>query len=162
MYHLILALEIRAFVSNGLNVLYLNSRSLKAFVSVGDDSAASKVCKITLLQQLVQRGDYDAVCVCETWLNNSVMDCELLSGYSIYRREKEGRVGGGVSVAIKTGLQVFRRLDLEKENIKLIVNEIKTANCNPVIFFIVFVVVGFQLCTSLQLSRESCSLKIKS
>ena len=141
MYHLILALVIRAFVSNGLNVLYLNSRSLKAFVSVGDDSAASKVCKITLLQQLVQRGDYDAVCVCETWLNNSVMDCELLSGYSIYRREKGGRVGGGVSVAIKTGLQVFRRLDLEKENIKLIVNEIKTANCNPVIFFFTLFIV---------------------
>ena len=27
--------------------------------------------------------------------------------------------------------------------------------------FIVFVVVEFQLCTSLQLSKESCSLKIK-
>ena len=27
--------------------------------------------------------------------------------------------------------------------------------------FIVFVVVGFQFCTSLQLRRESCSLKIK-
>ena len=76
-------------------------------MSVGDDSAASKVCKITLLQQLAQRGDYDAACVCETWLNNSVMDCKLLSGYSIYRREKEGRVGGGVSVAITTGLSPF-------------------------------------------------------
>ena len=71
------------------------------------------------------------------------MDCELLSGYSIYRREKEGRVGSGVSVAIKTGLQVFRRLDLEKENIKLILFEIKTANCNPVIFFTLFIVRPF-------------------
>lgn len=47
-------------------------------MSLGDDSAASKVCKITLPQQLVYRGNYDVVCVCETWLKNSVMDCELL------------------------------------------------------------------------------------
>ena len=31
----------------------------------------------------------------------------------------------------------------------------------PAIFIYSFVVVGFQLCTSLQLSRKSCSLKIK-
>ena len=85
-------------------------------VSLDDDSTASKVCKITLLQQLVYRGDNDVVCVCETWLNDSVMDCELLYGYSFYRRAREGRVGGGLLFAIKTYLQAFCRLDLEKEN----------------------------------------------
>ena len=85
-------------------------------VSLDDDSTASKVCKITLLQQLVYRGDNDVACVCETWLNNSVMDCDLLYGYSIYRRGREGSVGGGVLFAIETDLQAFRRFDLEKEN----------------------------------------------
>ena len=85
-------------------------------VSLNDDSTASKVCKITLLQQLVYRRDHDVVCVCETWLNDSVMECELLYGYSFYRRSREGRVGGGLLFAIKTDLQAFRRLDLEKEN----------------------------------------------
>jgi hypothetical protein len=38
--------------SNELNAIYLNARSLKAFVPFNDDSSA-KVCKITLLQELV-------------------------------------------------------------------------------------------------------------
>ena len=75
-------------------------------VSLDDDSTVSKVCKITLLQQLVYRGDNDVVCVCETWL-------KLLYGYYFYRRGREGRVGGGLLFAIKTYLQAFRRLDLE-------------------------------------------------
>ena len=98
-------------------------------MSLGDDSATPKVCKTTLLQQLVYRGNYDVVCVCGTGLNNSVMDCELLYGYSIYRRDREGRVSGGVLVAIKTDLQAFRHLNLEKENTKLVVVEIKMLNC---------------------------------
>lgn len=56
-------------------------------MSLSDDSVASKVCKITLLQQLVYRGNYDVTRVCETWLDNSVTDCELLSGHSVYRRD---------------------------------------------------------------------------
>lgn len=43
--------------------------------------------------------------------------------------------GGQVLVAIKTGLQNFHYLDLEKENIVLIVVEIKTSNCISVILF---------------------------
>ena len=73
--------------ANRLSVLYLNQRRLKAFMSLGDDSEASKVCKITLLQQLVYRGNYDVLC--ETWLNNFVMDCELLYGYFLFQRDKE-------------------------------------------------------------------------
>ena len=42
---------------------------------------------------------------------------------------------GGVWVAIKTDLQTFRRLDLEKEKTELIVVEIKTLNCIPVILY---------------------------
>ena len=63
------------------------------------------------------------------------MDCELLYGYSIYRRGWEGSVGGGVLFAIETDLQAFRRFDLEKENAELIVVEIKTLNCFPVILY---------------------------
>lgn len=84
-YHLNLALVSSLFV-NGVSVLYLNSRNLP-FVSLSDGSVASKVCKITLLQQLVYRGNYDVTRVCDTWLDNSVADCELLSGHSIYRRD---------------------------------------------------------------------------
>jgi hypothetical protein len=85
----------------GLECLYLNSRSLKAFVQV-DDNDPSKVCKITLFQQLVYSGDYDIVSVCETWLNDSVLDSELLKGYSIFRKDRVERNSGGVLVAVRT------------------------------------------------------------
>ena len=60
---------------HGLNCLYLNTRSLKAFVKTDDN--CSKVCKINIFQQLVYCGGYDVDCVCETWLNDGVFDSEL-------------------------------------------------------------------------------------
>ena len=57
--------------TEALKTLYLNTRSLKAFVPSTTD-CTSKQCKITLLQHLVYSGTYDIVCICETWLNASV------------------------------------------------------------------------------------------
>ena len=57
-------------------------RNLKAFVRSNEDPCA-KVCKISLLQDLVYSGDYDIICICETWLNNTVFSSELLTGYSL-------------------------------------------------------------------------------
>ena len=54
---------------------------------------------------------------------------------AIYRRDREGCVCNGVLVASKTGLPGFRRLDLEKQSIELIVVEIKTPNCVTVILY---------------------------
>ena len=48
------------FFVTRVSVLYLISRNL-ASVSLDDDSVAAKVCKITLLQQLVYRGNYDVI-----------------------------------------------------------------------------------------------------
>ncbi|CAB4005602.1 Hypothetical predicted protein [Paramuricea clavata] len=60
---------------SSIECLYLNSRSLNAFVEM--DDKPSEVCKIDVFQQLVYSSDY-VVCVSETWLNNSVLDSELL------------------------------------------------------------------------------------
>ena len=71
---------------NGLNASYLNARSLKAFATDPDQpNATSKVCKITLLQRLVYSAKYDIVCICETWLNDSVLNSEPLPGYCGFR-----------------------------------------------------------------------------
>ena len=48
------------FFVTRVSVFYLNSRN-QAFVSLDDDSVAAKVCKITLLQQLVYRGNHDVI-----------------------------------------------------------------------------------------------------
>ena len=68
--------------SNCLSCLYLNARSLKAFVPSSVDPSV-KVCKISKLQDLVYTGIYDLVCICETWLNDTVLGSELLPGYLI-------------------------------------------------------------------------------
>lgn len=120
--------------SDGLNVLYLNARSLKAFVPLDGDHSC-KVRKITLLQQLVYSGAYDVICICETWLNDSVTSIELLSGYSIYRRDRRGKVGGGVLVAVMAGIHTTRRFDLERETTELVVVELVKANNKPVILY---------------------------
>lgn len=118
---------------DGLKALYLNARSLKAFVSL--DGGSTKVCKITLLQQLVVRGAYEVICICETWLNESILNSEILPGYSIFRRDRPDRVGGGILVAVKDNLRTTRRLDLEREGTELVVVELYKPNNKSLILY---------------------------
>ena len=76
-----------------LRALYLNAQSLKAIVADESDTSG-KICKMTILQQIVYSGDFDFVAVTETWLKNSVIDSEIIPGYSIFRRDREDRAGG--------------------------------------------------------------------
>ncbi len=74
------------------------------------------------------------VCVCETWLNSSILNSEILPNYgSIFRCDRTGRIGGGVLVAVKTGIQVTRRHDLEPENTEIVVIELMKSNSKPVV-----------------------------
>ncbi|CAB3993507.1 Hypothetical predicted protein [Paramuricea clavata] len=118
---------------HGLDCLYLNSRSLKAFVKTDDN--CSKICKINIFQQLVYCGGYDVVCVCETWLNDCVLDSELLPGYSIFRRDRVGKTGGGVLVAVRDTIRAKRRTDLEGNNVELVVVELFKANNQSIILY---------------------------
>ncbi|CAB4000789.1 RNA-directed DNA polymerase from mobile element jockey [Paramuricea clavata] len=81
----------------------LKDRSLKAFIPL--DETSLKVCKITHLQQLVHGGGYDVLCICETWLNDSIPDSEILPGYNIFRKDRANEIGGGVLVGIKSDLE---------------------------------------------------------
>lgn len=118
---------------NNLRALYLNARSLKAIVTA-EGSDRSKICKITILQQIVFSGDFDVVGVTETWLNNSVTDSEIIPGYSIFRRDREDRAGG-VMIAVKGGIEVKRRPDLEKDGAELVVVDLKTGNVKTVTLY---------------------------
>ncbi|CAB3983304.1 Hypothetical predicted protein [Paramuricea clavata] len=120
---------------DGFKILYLNARSLKAFVHPPGNTSP-KVCKISLFQDLVYSGNYDIVCVCETWLNNSVLSSEIIPNYgTVFRHDRTGRIGGGVLVAIKSGIQVTHRHDLETDNTELIVTELFKSNSKPVILY---------------------------
>ena len=120
--------------NNNLKVLYLNARSVKSFIAI-DNHPSNKVCKITLLQELVHAGDYEVICVCETWLNKTVLDSELLPGFNIFRKDRNGKIGGGVLIAVKEGLQATRRCDLERDGAEFVVVQINKVNNSSVILY---------------------------
>ena len=46
---------------------------------------------------------------------------ELLTGYSIFRKDRTGQTGGGVLVAVKNEFKVSQRTDLERERKEIVV-----------------------------------------
>ena len=90
--------------NNDLKVLYLNTRNIKSFITI-ENNPSNKICKITLLQELVHLGNYEVICICETWLNETVLDSELLPGFNVFRKDRKGKIGGGVLIAVKEELQ---------------------------------------------------------
>jgi hypothetical protein len=150
--------------STGLNVLYLNARSIKAFVSL-DDDPSRKICKMSILQELVYSNDYDVVSICETWLNDSVMSAEILTGYNIYRKDRPGRTGGGVLIAVKSDIRSSHRKDLERDNIEFAVVELVKDYNKSVILYTVYLPEPrqdelHQLNSSLQENSESASVVV--
>ena len=41
-----------------------------------------------------------------------------LPGFKIFRKDRMGKIGGGELIAVKEGLQVTRRCDLERDGIE--------------------------------------------
>ena len=84
------------------------------------------VSEITELHATVT--DFDCVFITETWLKPhiQVFDRGLLPGldFTIYRRVRDTRAGGGVMLAVKNNIQSFRRPDLEY-NAEVLVCELR-------------------------------------
>ena len=74
--------------------------------------------------------------ICETWLNDTVLSSELLSGYNIYRKDRSGRSGGGVLITVKHDIQSNRRFDLERDQIETVAVELLKDSYKPVILYI--------------------------
>ena len=107
---------------HNIECLYLNARSL-----------ANKTSE---LQALVT--GIDLLAVTETWLKPEIGDCELLPGndFSIHRRDRIDRVGGGTLLAVRNTILSLRRKDLES-NAEMIVCEIRP-ECRKKLLVIVF------------------------
>nr|GFB50161.1 hypothetical protein [Tanacetum cinerariifolium] len=80
---------------------YANARSLRA--------------KMGELECLVARENIDIVGITETWWNAENQWDTVIPGYKLYRRDREGRVGGGVAIYVKEGLE-STRVELEGES----------------------------------------------
>jgi hypothetical protein len=52
------------------------------------------------------------------------MSAEIFTGYNIYRKDRPGRSGGGVLIAVKSDIRSSHRKDLERDNIEFAVVEL--------------------------------------
>ena len=106
-----------------LSLMLLNARSL--------------VNKLIDFQASIYSKSVDIIIVSETWLTSAILNHEILpSCYSVYRRDREDRRGGGVLIAIKSDIYSVRRTDLET-NCELVVVEVNPSKGNK------FLVCGF-------------------
>jgi hypothetical protein len=115
-----------------------------------------KFAKLPYFSKLVYSGDYDIVSVCEIWLNDSVR--ELLKGYSIFRKDRVERNGGGVLVAVKDTISVERRFDLEYNSIELVIVELSQLNNQSIILYTYYRPPGSPLDDIQQLSSSLANI----
>lgn len=74
---------------------------------------------------IVYAKEFDIIALTETWLDQSVMDHEIIPhGYSIFRKDRSNR--RGVLLACKDNLVVTRRSDLEENQCELLWCEISS------------------------------------
>jgi hypothetical protein len=94
----------------------LNARSL----NVGCD-------KLEEISSLFSENNFDIFVITETWLNEHISsDSFAIPGYStIIRRDREGRLGGGIAIDTSNLLVVKQRPDLEIAGLKLLWIEIR-------------------------------------
>ena len=67
--------------------------------------------KIDEVREVVQQENYDLVCLVETWLQDHIHDNVVhVPWYNLIRRDRSGRIHGGVCIYVKDTIQ-FSRLD---------------------------------------------------
>ena len=107
--------------SNSLRCLLINARSLRN--------------KVLDLKTLLLEEHFPVIAITETWLDAGFMDFELgLKDYSIHRRDRQDRRGGGVLLAVHRNLISIRRRDLETVGIEIAMVEICQKSKDSVLF----------------------------
>ncbi|TRZ14453.1 hypothetical protein HGM15179_012649 [Zosterops borbonicus] len=66
-----------------------------------DISTTELIIKQKELEAMVQQQSHDVVTITETWWDDSQSWSTALDGYKLFRRDKSGRRGGGVTLYIK-------------------------------------------------------------
>ncbi len=120
-----------------INRLAINTRSLK---SIHRDSESNRtVCNLERFQNLVYNENSDVICVTETWLTDEVSNKEILhSGFTIYRKDRTNRCGGGVLIAIKTetfkSVKEYQPGIEELQQLEIVSTEGETANNKKLLY----------------------------
>ena len=115
----------------------INARSLKSIHK--DVTTNSIICNLQRFQDFVYGENLDVVCVNETLLNENISNSEILnSDYIIFRKDRVGRNGGGVLVAIKSSSfssvkEFVSNLDVMKE-LEIVSAIVKTTSNQNILF----------------------------
>jgi exonuclease III len=103
---------------NGLNIAQMNCRSM--------------VPKFEEISHIVVSTNIDVLCLTETWLDESVFDSDILiDGFTLFRKDRCERSGGGVAIYIKNDINFVDRSINEKGMLEAIFIEIVTNSNNP-------------------------------
>ena len=61
----------------------------------------------------------DIICITESWANANIGDGEInINGYTVFRRDRHNRIGGGVLLYVKHNIKALHRTDLETTHVK--------------------------------------------
>ena len=85
----------------GLKFIHQNIRSLR-----------NKLNELRVF--LTQSPRVHIIALTETWLDSNISDAEVsLPGFTLFRRDRLARKGGGVAVFVSESINAVRRSDLE-------------------------------------------------
>jgi hypothetical protein len=88
---------------HGINICHVNARSLFP--------------KFDEISWIVQKSCVDIVCISETWLNDTVLDSDIaIEGFTLLRKDRISKKGGGVAMYIKNCLSFKQRYDIITNN----------------------------------------------
>ena len=135
--HLFVKKKKNSVSKNKIKCSVLNARSLKSFHR--EEISNRIVCNLERFQNFVYNENSDIVCVNETWLTKDISNDEILHpGFTIYRKDRTNRRGGGVLIAIRMeSFQSVKEYSLhmdELEQLKIVATEVKTATDQKLLF----------------------------
>lgn len=115
----------------------INPRSLKSIHK--DVTTSSTICNLQRFQDLVYSENLDVVCVNETWLNKNICDVEILhSEYTIFRKDRINRSGGGVLIGVKTAsfksVKEYLPKSEELQHLEIVSADLVTASNHHLLF----------------------------
>ena len=116
--------------SSGLqnkNISAANSSTSKSTITAVLFNARSIVNKTPLLQIERESNKHDLIFVTESWLDNTILDGELIpdTESSIFRNDRN-RHGGGVFIIAANHLSPVRKIIFEHDNLELLMLETRT------------------------------------
>jgi len=106
------------------------SHSKQASISIVYTNCPSIYHKLDELRTLVSQHSPHVICLCETWLDDSILDDELfIPSFNLVRRDRS-RHGGGIALYIHNSIP-FKVL-LTHSHIELLITERTLQSCNLV------------------------------